>query len=398
MLALDILLVTLGAPVLVAATYLLVLAIAARAQHEFEKDGARAPALRFDVVVPAHDEETGIAATVESLRAVDYPPELYRVLVVADNCSDATAARAEAAGATVLVRDDPARRGKGYALAHAFAFCAAGAQADAVVVIDADTTVSPGLLRAFARRFEAGAEAVQASYGVRNPGASWRTRLMVIALSLFHVLRSLGRERLGLSAGLRGNGMGFSLGLLRRVPYGAFSIVEDVEYGLSLGEAGVRVHHVGEASVLGEMASRGGASRSQRRRWERGRRALALSRGPRLLWTGLRRRDPVRIDLAMDVLVPPLATLVLVAVLGAGASLVGHALGGPLWPAAPWLAAVGFLGVYVLRGWALSGAGARGLVDLFVFAPVYVVWKIALSLRRPEHPRGEWVRTAREGS
>jgi 1,2-diacylglycerol 3-beta-glucosyltransferase len=397
MLALDILLVILALPVLVAATYLLVLALAARAPVA-DRSGAEArpPRLRFDIVVPAHDEEAGIAATIESLRAVDYPEELRRILVVADNCADATAKRAADAGATVLVRDEPARRGKGYGLAHAFAWIAGDGWADAVVVIDADSTVSPNLLRAFARRFEAGAHAAQASYGVRNPGASWRTRLMVIALALFHVLRSLGRERLGLSAGLRGNGMAFSAEVLRRVPHDAFSIVEDVEYGLKLGEAGVRIHHVFDAHVWGEMAAREGASRSQRRRWERGRRALARSRGPGLLLAGLRRRDPVLLDLAMDVLVPPLASLALATLVGAGAALARHALGGPLWPAIPWLASGSFLFVYVLCGWARSGVGARGLVDLFVLAPAYVVWKIALSLRRSEHPRDEWVRTARE--
>src|SRR5580704_15206089 len=60
---------------------------------------------RFDVIVPAHDEELGIAATVESLLAVDYPEELRRVLVVADNCQDATAVRAREAGAVVLERN-----------------------------------------------------------------------------------------------------------------------------------------------------------------------------------------------------------------------------------------------------------------------------------------------------
>src|SRR5205823_3666605 len=102
------------------------------------------------------------------------------------------------------------RRGKGYALAHAFEHALDDGFADAVAVVDADTSVSPNLLRAFAGRFDRGAVAAQAEYGVSNPEASWRTRLMVIALSLFHTLRSLARERLGVSAGLRGNGMAFS--------------------------------------------------------------------------------------------------------------------------------------------------------------------------------------------
>ena len=406
MLVLDLALALLGLPALLASGYLLFLAVAAGGTQcptlrRTEKARPLPPSeqgpstLRFDIVVPAHDEEAGIEATVASLRALDYPEDRRRILVVADNCRDATAARAEAAGATVLVRDDPDHRGKGYALAHAFAEIERTSLADAVVVVDADSDVSPNLLRAFARRFEAGAGAVQASYGVRNPGASWRTRLLVIALALFHVLRSLGRERLGLSAGLRGNGMGFSREALRAVPHTSHSIVEDVEHGLALGLAGHRVWFVPEAEIRGDMASREGASRSQRRRWEQGRRALAFTRGPGLLSLGLRRRDPILLDLAMDLLVPPLATLALFALTGTLASALRLALGGPAWPAIPWIASSVSLLVYVLRGWALSGAGARGLVDLFVFAPAYVAWKLVLALRKDARPR-EWVRTDRE--
>ena len=134
--------------------------------------------------------------------------------------------------------------------------------------MDADTLVSPNLLRAFAARLDAGAAAVQARYGVRNPDASWRTRLMAIAFALFHDLRSLGRERLGLSAGLRGNGMCFSTRLLREVPHQAFSVVEDLEYGLAPRAGG----------PAGPLRRRGlGARRDGVRR--RGQRARSASGG-----------------------------------------------------------------------------------------------------------------------
>jgi cellulose synthase/poly-beta-1,6-N-acetylglucosamine synthase-like glycosyltransferase len=386
----------LGIPALACAAYLSVLAILARQPDVDPAPDARPPRIRFDLVVPAHDEEAGIATTIASLRAVDYPADLFRVLVVADNCGDATAERAAAAGAEVLVRSDPEHRGKGHALAHAFAWIEQGSASDAVVVVDADSSISPGFLRAFARRFEAGASAVQAAYGVRNPRASWRTRLMVIALSLFHVLRSLGRERLGLSTGLRGNGMGLTRAVLRNVPYDAFSIVEDVEYSLALGEAGYRVHYAAEAQVLGEMTARASASRSQRRRWEQGRGALARTRVPRLLRAGIRRRSPLLLDLAVDLLLPPLTTLTLLVLGGLGAALTLHAQGGPLAPSVPWILAAGCLAVYVLRGWALSGTGLRGLVDLLVGAPAYVIWKIVLALGRRGRRRDEWIRTERE--
>jgi len=348
---------------------------------------------RFDVIVPAHNEEGEIATTVASLLALEYPGDRFRVLVVADNCTDATAERAREAGATVLERTDRERRGKGYALAHAYAASLADGVADAVVVVDADTLVSPNLLSAFAARFEAGAEAVQAEYGVRNPNASWRTRLMRIAFTLFHTLRSNARERLGLSCGLRGNGMGFSTGLLRRVPPRAFSIVEDVEYGVALGMTGTRVMHVAEAEVLGEMPATAAASTTQRERWERGRWALVREHVPGLLGAA-RAHGRVPLDLAADLLVPPLT--VLVALVGTGAlvalGLYLRGLAGPV-GVTPWAVAVACVLAYVARGVALSGVGLRALPDL-LWAPVYALWKLTL-LVRPKGRAGEWVRTAR---
>ena len=393
MIAIDLVLTVLALPIAAAALYLGLMAVLARAPRARV---APAPRLRFDVIVPAHDEEQGIADTVASLLAVEYPRDRFRVIVVADNCTDRTAARAAAAGAEVFVRVDLERRGKGYALADAFHRRLDAGRADVLVVVDADTQVSPNLLSAFAARFEAGAAVVQADYGVQNVRSSWRTRIMTIALAAFHGVRSSARERLGLSCGLRGNGMGFSAAVLRANPPGAFSIVEDLEYGIQLGYAGVRVQYVDEAHVWGQMAVTEGASRSQRRRWERGRNALVREHVPGLLAGAWRRRDVVLLDLAMDLLVPPLGQLVAATIVGLAVSVAAMWLGVVV---APWLWAVSALAIvgYVGRAVALSGLGLAGVADL-VWAPVYIIWKLTLRLsdrgRKPE----EWVRTTREAN
>src|ERR1700761_8503930 len=64
------------------------------------------PRSRLVVLVPAHNEELLIARTVRSLLGQTYPRELFQLAVIADNCSDATAAIAATAGAdVVMVRD-----------------------------------------------------------------------------------------------------------------------------------------------------------------------------------------------------------------------------------------------------------------------------------------------------
>ena len=387
----DLLMTVVGLPALAASSYLAALAVLARRQA---RPGTTTLRPTFDIVVPAHNEEAEIAGTVASLLAVDYPRANFRVFVIADNCTDRTAAIAAAAGAQVIVRNDAAHRGKGYALAHAFELSLAEGFADAIVVVDADTIVSGNLLSAFASRLAAGADVVQAHYGVRNPLSSWRTRLMTIALAAFHGVRSLARERLRLSCGLRGNGMGFSKAVLRAVPPDAFSIVEDLEYGLQLGRAGIRVQYVEEANVLGQMVVTERASRSQRERWEGGRRTIVRQQGLALLKETLRRRDAVLLDLLLDLLVPPLGQLLAFEAIGAMLCVfVGATHGG----VAPWIWGAALVGVllYVLRGWALSGIGPYGLVDL-LRAPFYVAWKMTLRFRRRGQGAKEWIRTTRE--
>ena len=102
---------------------------------------SRPEGLRVSVVIPAHNEEAGIEATLQALR--DELSFDDRVLVVADNCSDRTVELARAQNAEVIERKDPDRRGKGYALAFALEHLAQDPP-DLVVILDADCRLQPG--------------------------------------------------------------------------------------------------------------------------------------------------------------------------------------------------------------------------------------------------------------
>ncbi len=387
----EILLVCLALPAVFAALYLLLVTLGS---GKLPIPPRSSRTLRFDVIVPAHNEVVIIERTVASLRRIDWPADCFRVIVVADNCSDDTAGVARAAGAKVLERRDPTRRGKGYALEFAFSASRSKAWASAVVVVDADAEVSTNLLEAFAARIERGAEAVQVHYGVLNPHASWRTRLITIAKGSFHIVRSRARERLGVSCGVRGNGWCVTHTLLERVPYRCFSLTEDLEYGIDIGLAGCRVHYADEAHSNADMVSGEVLARSQRQRWEDGRFQLVRSKTMPLLRAAVTRRSALCLDLGLDLLVLPLSyvalnsvALVLVAFL---ASRKYPQLQGWTWIGA---ACIGSLVAYVLRGWQLSGVGAQGLLDL-ARAPTFLIWKVLLMLR-PRKSRA-WVRTDRE--
>ncbi len=389
----NLVLFALALPAIAVSLYLLLLTLLSAAPAVALRSSRR---LRFDVIVPAHNEAAVIEGVVASLRRLVWPADGFRVLVVADNCTDSTAALARAAGAEVLERHDTKRRGKGHALDFAFQASQAHGWAYAVVVVDADTEVSANLLEAFAARIENGAKVIQAHYRVLNSQDSWRTRLMTIAMTAFHRVRSRARERMQLSCGIRGNGWCITHRLLHQVPYRAFSLTEDIEYGIDLGLAGYRVHYADETHVAAMMVSGEQAARTQRQRWEEGRWQLIRSKTLPLLQAAMGRGGKVCLDLALDLLVLPLSYVAVnVALLIA---LAGIAL---LWEPSVeiwlWLGLGGGLSLllYVLRGWQLSGVGLRGLVDL-LRAPFFVFWKVLLMLR----PRGsaEWIRTKREPS
>jgi glycosyltransferase involved in cell wall biosynthesis len=142
-------LLILALPAVLSSGYLLLVTVLSQ---ELPVPRLKSKLLRFDFIVPAHNEAAVISRTVASLRKVNWPADRFRIVVCADNCTDSTAADARGAGATVIERQNPAERGKGYALDFAFQASRAAGFADAVVIIDADAEASENLLEAIAAR------------------------------------------------------------------------------------------------------------------------------------------------------------------------------------------------------------------------------------------------------
>lgn len=355
---------------------------------------------RFAVVVPAHNEAPNIAATIESLRSIRYPADRFDIFVVADNCVDDTAERARAAGAEVMVRTDDELRGKGFALDWSLRQLVEAGAHDVFVVIDADTIADPGLLERASYHVDHGAEALQVDYRVRNPGASWRTRLLDVAFTCQHRVRARGRATLSLSTGLRGNGMVFTRALLDRVPYQAFSVVEDAEYAILLAEHGVAVRYCDTTHVAGDMPESSTGATSQRVRWELGRSTLRREHLPTLARRTLTRRSRVDADVAADLLMPPLATIVVY--LGAGvvsSTLLASRIGPS--PRRTVTASCFALALHLAAGVMWSQSSWRALPAI-ARIPVYIVWKATVqgssTWRDQKRSGATWTRTARSES
>ncbi|HZV52352.1 MAG TPA: glycosyltransferase [Candidatus Dormibacteraeota bacterium] len=394
-LAVDSLFLLTGMPAALCSLWLLVLA-AASGWHRPAPPPAE-PRRRLLVLVPAHDEEEMIGSCVTSLMAQDYPPDLRRVVVVADNCTDGTAAAAAGAGAEVWVRDQPGLRGKGPALRWAFdRLPDLDPAPDAVVVVDADSVADRAFLRELEAVFSRGHPVVQADDVLAERPGDRRALLEAAALLLRNRVRLSGRAALGLPALLCGNGMLIARSVLARHPWTAYSIAEDAEYSLILLAAGVPIGFARRATVLAQPTPGVRGMYTQSLRWDGGRLQLARRWTLRLIRLALVGRDPLLLATACELAMPPLSALATASLTGSGVAIALVAAGLiPPWAAASWAGALLILPLYLVVGLRSGGAPLRVAVA-FLLAP----WFLARKLRVYWHllsgrAGGHWIRTQR---
>ena len=270
--ALGVTLLLLTLPLLVE---LAVLTLASRFPKRNRAGSATSAAIRLAVIVPAHNEEVLIASCVESLLISSAGTET-RIIVVAHNCSDRTTESAAKAGAEVVAYTDPQARGKGSALAFGFDYAASQGM-DATLVVDADSTVSSNLIGLVREAMANGAEAVQCRYEMESSSKRPATRLTALGFRGFNVVRPIGRSRLGLSAGIMGNGFAIRQEVLTENPYNSLSVVEDLEYHIRLVLCGKKVQFLHDAKVWSGMPPSKQGEAIQRSRWEGGRANAAVT-------------------------------------------------------------------------------------------------------------------------
>jgi len=350
------------------------------------------PEKRFAVLIPAHNEELIIATSLQSWLEVNYPKEKFKVHVIADNCADRTIEIARSLGAYAWDRRDQENRGKGQALAWALQTIDL-AQTDAVVIVDADTTVDPDYLRIMNDRLVMGDRVIQGYDGVMNPYESAMTGLMQITNVMKNLLFNYAKSKIGLSVQLMGTGMCLEKHVLEQIGWRAFSIGEDGEQFAHLARAGIRVEFEPRAKVFAQEASSFGQAYTQRVRWSAGRMQLS-GLGVRLLVEGAKRRNVHLMDAALTFLLPnyamlanlTIACLIPVMLLDVPAGTVlaiwfGILLAGQA--------------LYLLLGIVMARPSNKLLLSL-AFAPVFLVWKVMVDVLSIAHLRqSNWVRTKR---
>jgi len=348
--------------------------------------------LRLAVLVPAHDEEGGIGATVSAL--LHELTEGDRLVVVADNCSDGTAEAARKAGAEVVERHDPERRGKGHALSFG-ARALAENPPDVVIVMDADCRVERGTLRQLANTAHATQRPVQAVYLMHAPERAGLAGISAFAFLVRNLVRPSGLARMGMPCQLTGTGMAFPWPMFRDAPATEGHLVEDLMMGHELALRGSPPLLCDEVTVGSELPTGEAASLKQRRRWEHGQLSILLGTAPRLLRRGVATRNAGLIALALDAAVPPLALLVGLESLALAGGVTIVLLGGSSGPLLVALGGCALVGVGIGTAWVAHGQQLLPLADLLKI-PRYVLWKLPLygSFARKGAHR-EWERTER---
>ena len=354
------------------------------------RNGAERP--NAAILIPAHNEEKGLQAMLDGLR-----PSLCagdRMVVIADNCTDATEAIARAAGAEVVVRNDDSRRGKGYALDAGVTYLKPNAPA-VVVIVDADCRLEKGALDALVRSAAATGKPSQARYLMKAPVKRISLQVAEFAFLLKNHVRARGLNRLGAPCQLAGSGMAFPWAILCDADLAHGDLVEDLRLGLELAEAGKAPVFREDAIVLSAFPTSNAGAHSQRQRWVQGHMTMMV-KALKMIPAALKRFDFASIAMALDVLIPPLSLLVGLQLLSLSVALISGGLLSTGWTPAI-LASFSLLLFFAttFAAWALYGRQALPTRSLIGVVPFVAARLLRYPLMLVASRQTEWKRADR---
>lgn len=345
------------------------------------------------VIIPAHNESIGISATIQSILPQLKPQD--RLIVVADNCTDDTAKVASDLGAIVVVRENKVLRGKGYALDFGLQSLK-NSPPQVVIIMDADCTISEHGISALTEACNTYQRPVQALYLMSSlSNSKLKTKIAEFAWVVKNQVRPLGFKVLGLPCQLMGTGMAFLWADISQINLASGHIAEDMKLGIDLSRAKKAPVFFPQVLVTSFFPTTQEAAKSQRARWEHGHLSLILSDAPALFIEAIKTKNLQMLGMAFDLIVPPLAVLVLMCSFVFILSLVTHQF-----VAINYILISAYLVLLALMSavflaWIFFGRRIISLQQL-CYAPIYVLIKIPLYIKFFINRQVEWVRTKRD--
>lgn len=341
------------------------------------------------VLIPAHNESLVITKTIQTILPQLLPQD--QLLVVADNCTDETANMARSLGANVVERFNTTLRGKGYALDHGIQYLQ-NRPPQVVMIVDADCSLSAHFIQVLAQACVQLQRPVQSLDLMLAPAnANLKMKIAEFAWAVKNKVRPLGFKALGLPCQLMGTGMAFLWTDITKMSLANGHIAEDMKLGIDFCRAAKAAVFIPDVIVTSLFPQGEQATTTQRARWEHGHLGMIISEAPSLLLESLKSRNMQMFGLACDLIVPPLAVLVLLCVAVFIVSFIAQAQLALLLSSLL-LAA---LTVAVLLAWLFFGRAIISFKQL-CYAPIYAMIKIPLYIKFFLNRQVEWVRSKRD--
>jgi cellulose synthase/poly-beta-1,6-N-acetylglucosamine synthase-like glycosyltransferase len=245
-----------------------------------ETRGVFAGEITVTVLIPAHNEEGSILATISSLVSQSRPPD--RIIVVADNCTDATVSLAQSVDVEVFITIDNTKKKAGGLNQALVEILPGQGENDIVMIMDADTVLNDGFLEAAVRRFT-NDRALMAIGGMFYGDEGCGLIGQIQRNEYVRYGREIGRRR-GRVFVLTGTASMFRPRALREVAeqrgntipgqhgdvYDTVALTEDNELTIALKTLGALMISPSECRVVTELMPTMATLWRQRLRWQRG--------------------------------------------------------------------------------------------------------------------------------
>ena len=378
-------------PVMVLFIQVLFAVIAKNSSTSVESSSNDRPSV--GVLVPAHNEEHGLAKTLRAIL-----PQLNvkdQLVVIADNCDDKTAEVAKSFGAITLERFNQVERGKGFALDFGMQHLKLNPP-EVVIIVDADCEIESNLIETVSQLCVSLQRPIQANYIMQFPSkAGLKQQITEFAWIVKNTVRPLGYQFVGLPCQLMGTGMAFLWKDLSQCNLASGHLVEDMKLGLDLASIGSSPVYCPGTNVRSYFPTSEEGQASQRARWEHGHLGVIVGEAPKYMLKAISEFNVKLFAQVLDLMVPPLALIFIMSV-----SFWLIALG--FWvytsyaiPLVIFSAILTILFFGILYAWFSFGRQIITLRSLMI-APLVLLMKIPLYIKFIISRQVDWVRSKRD--
>ena len=260
----------------------------------------------YAVLIPARNEAQVISQLIFSINEQSYPKNKITVFVIADNCTDDTAALARSVGAVVWERFDKRHIGKGYALNFLFSKIFESYTQDdfdGFFIFDADNLLDQNYIFEMNKTFNMGYKIVTSYRNSKNYASSW----LSAGSSLWFLRESqyMNNARMILGTGCAISGTGFLVSadiIYKNGGWPFLLLTEDIEFSVYNAIAETRIAFCRSAILYDEQPITFRQSWDQRLRWAKGFYQVLNRYGTTLMKTIIKKRSFYAFDMFMIII------------------------------------------------------------------------------------------------